>query len=75
VAQQKGFHELVFFGDFIEFSQNGFGTSEKKIRENAEEIHKMVRATLRGLSFIWDKGNEDQVLDIIAKEFNRQAAR
>jgi hypothetical protein len=37
VAQQKGFHELVFFGDFIEFSQNGFGTSEKKIRENAEE--------------------------------------
>jgi NitT/TauT family transport system substrate-binding protein len=69
VAQQKGFHELVFFGDFIEFPQNGFGTSEKKIHENPDEIHKMVRATLRGLIFIWDKRNQDQVLDIITKEF------
>jgi NitT/TauT family transport system substrate-binding protein len=69
MAQQKGFQELVFFGDFIEFPQNGFGTSQKKIRENPDEIQKMVRATLRGLMFIWDKRNEDQVLDIIAKEF------
>jgi len=67
-AQQRGFHELIFFGDLIEFPQNGFGTSEKKIRENPEEIFKMIRATLRGLMFIWDKKNQDQVLDIIMKE-------
>lgn len=67
-AQQRGFHELIFFGDLVEFPQNGFGTSEKKIRENPEEIFKMVRATLRGLMFIWDKNNHDQVLDIIMKE-------
>ena len=67
-AQQRGFHELIFFGDLIEFPQNGFGTSEKKIRENPEEIFKMIRATLRGLMFIWDKRNQDQVLDIIMKE-------
>jgi hypothetical protein len=48
----------------VEFPQNGFGTSEKKIRENPEEIFKMVRATLRGLMFIWDKKNQDQVLDV-----------
>ncbi|HLN85528.1 MAG TPA: hypothetical protein VK200_03680 [Candidatus Limnocylindrales bacterium] len=29
----------------------------------------MVRATLRELTFIWDKRNQDQVLDIIVKEF------
>ena len=68
LAQQKGFHELIFFGDFIEFPQNGFGTSDKKIRENPEEIYKMVRATLRGLQFLWDKKNQEQVLDIIMKE-------
>ena len=68
LAQQKGFHELIFFGDLIEFPQNGFGTSEKKIRENPEEILKMVRATLRGLKFIWDKKNHEQVLEIIMKE-------
>ena len=67
-AQQRGFHELIFFGDLVEFPQNGFGTSEKKIRENPEEVFKMVRATLRGLMFIWDKKNQDQVLDVIIKE-------
>jgi NitT/TauT family transport system substrate-binding protein len=68
IAQQRGFHELIFFGDLIEFPQNGFGTSEKKIRENPDEILKMVRATLRGLMFLWEKKNQDQVLDIIMKE-------
>ena len=68
IAQQRGFHELIFFGDLIEFPQNGFGTSEKKIRENPDEILKMVRATLRGLMFLWDKKNQDQVLEIIMKE-------
>ena len=68
IAQQRGFHELIFFGDLIDFPQNGFGTSEKKIRENPDEILKMVRATLRGLMFLWDKKNQDQVLDIIMKE-------
>jgi ABC-type nitrate/sulfonate/bicarbonate transport system substrate-binding protein len=67
-AQQRGFHELIFFGDLVEFPQNGFGTSEKKIRENPDEILKMVRATLRGLMFIWDKKIQDQVLDVIMKE-------
>jgi NitT/TauT family transport system substrate-binding protein len=68
IAQQKGFRELIFFGDLVEFPQNGFGTSDKKIRENPEEILKMIRATLRGLIFVWDKKNQEQVLDIIIKE-------
>jgi NitT/TauT family transport system substrate-binding protein len=68
LAQQKGFHELIFFGDFIEFPQNGFGTSDKKIRENPDEVYKMTRATLRGLQFLWDPKNREQVLDIIMKE-------
>jgi NitT/TauT family transport system substrate-binding protein len=67
-ARQRGFEELVFFGDLIEFPQNGFGTSEKKIRESPEEVFRMVRATLRGLMFLWDKNNQDQVLEIIMKE-------
>ncbi|MGH7767431.1 MAG: ABC transporter substrate-binding protein [Candidatus Binatia bacterium] len=68
LAQQKGFHELIFFGDFIEFPQNGFGAAEKKLRENPDEVYKMVRATLRGLQFIWDKKNHEPALDIIMKE-------
>ncbi|HYA28476.1 MAG TPA: ABC transporter substrate-binding protein, partial [Acidobacteriota bacterium] len=44
LAQQKGFRELIFFGDSVEFPQNGFGTSEKKLKDNPEEVYKMVRA-------------------------------
>jgi NitT/TauT family transport system substrate-binding protein len=68
LAQQKGFRELLFFGDSIEFPQNGFGTSEKKLKENPDEVFRMLRATLRSLMFIWDKKNRDQVLDVIARE-------
>jgi NitT/TauT family transport system substrate-binding protein len=67
LARQKGFNELAFSADFIEFPQNGFGTSSKKIKENPEEVHRMVRATLRGLIFVSDKKNKDSSLDIIMR--------
>jgi len=34
IAHEKGYNELLFLGDVVEFPQNGFGTSEKRIREN-----------------------------------------
>ena len=69
LARQKGFNELAFSADFIEFPQNGFGTSTKKIKENPEEVHRMVRATLRGLMLVSDKKNKDASLDIIMKNW------
>ncbi|MGE5305091.1 MAG: ABC transporter substrate-binding protein [Alphaproteobacteria bacterium] len=69
LAQQRGYNELLFLGDFAELPQNGFGTSEKKIRESPDEILKMIRATLRGLQFIWEDKNREEVLDIIMKEW------
>lgn len=69
IAAHKGYNELIFLGDAVEFPQNGFGTSEKKIRENPDECQRMVRATLRGLMFLWDKKNQEQVLDVILKQY------
>ncbi len=68
IAQRKGFRELIFFGDQVEFPQNGFGTSEKKLKENSDEVYRMVRATLRGLAFSWDKKNHDQLIEMIMRE-------
>ena len=69
IALEKGYNELIFAGDVVEFPQNGFGTSEKKIRENADEVYRMVRATLRGLQFVWDKNNQEAVTNILMKQW------
>jgi ABC-type nitrate/sulfonate/bicarbonate transport system substrate-binding protein len=70
VALEKGYNELLFLGDIVEFAQNGFGTSNKRIRENPDEVYRMVRATVRGLQFIWDKNNNDAVTNILMKQWN-----
>ena len=77
IALEKGYNELIFLGDVVEFPQNGFGTSQKRIRENPDEVYRMVRATLRGLMFIWDKNNHEAVLDVLMKQWkvnNRKMA-
>jgi NitT/TauT family transport system substrate-binding protein len=69
IALEKGFNELVFAGDVVEFPQNGFGTSEKKLKENPDEVYRMVRATLRGLQFVWDPNNRDAVTNVMMKQW------
>ena len=69
MALERGYNELAFAGDIVEFPQNGFGTSEKKIRENPDEVYRMVRATLRGLQFIWDKSNQEAVTNVLMKQW------
>ncbi|MPZ75327.1 MAG: hypothetical protein GEU77_02275 [Deltaproteobacteria bacterium] len=69
IAAQKGFNELIFLGDVVEFPQNGFGTSEKKIREDPDEVYRMVRATLRGLQFVWEPSNREALIDIVGKQW------
>jgi len=75
IALERGYNELVFAGDVVEFPQNGFGTSEKKIRENPDEVYRMVRATLRGLQFVWDKGNQEAVTNIVRKQWKINDSR
>jgi NitT/TauT family transport system substrate-binding protein len=70
LALQRGFNELALSADHIEFPQNGFGASMKKIKENPDEIQRMVRATLRGLMFVAESKNKEACLDIIMKNWN-----
>ena len=68
-AQQQGYPELAFAADYIRFPQNGFGTTEKKIQENPDDIYHMIRATMRGLMFVTDPKNKDETIDLIMKEW------
>jgi NitT/TauT family transport system substrate-binding protein len=69
IALDKGYNELLFVGDIVNFPQNGFGASVKKIQESPEEVYGMVRATLRGLVFSLDNRNRDEVINIILKQW------
>jgi NitT/TauT family transport system substrate-binding protein len=67
-AKAKGFNELAFMGDIAQFPQNGFGATEKKIRENPDEIYRMVRASLRGLLFMAEPKNREEIVQIVMKQ-------
>ena len=69
IAVDKGYNELLFLGDIVNFPQNGFSASVKKIQENPEEVYGMVRATLRGLMFSSDNRNRNETINIILKQW------
>ena len=69
IALHKGYNELIFLGDVVNFPQNGFGTSLTRIQQQPDEVYRMVRATLRGLMFVMDDANRDQARDIMMKQW------
>src|SRR5437867_11872905 len=69
IAVDKGYNEILFIGDIVNFPQNGFGASVKKIQESPDEVHGMVKGTLRGLMFSMDPHNREEVINIIMKQW------
>ncbi|TMA60522.1 MAG: ABC transporter substrate-binding protein [Deltaproteobacteria bacterium] len=75
IALHKGYNELIFLGDVVNFPQNGFGTSVARIQQQPEEVYKMVRATLRGLLFVTDESTREQTRDIMMKQWRVSDAK
>jgi len=69
IAMEKGYGELLFLGDVVNFPQNGFGALVKRIQDNPNEVYAMVRATLRGFIFSLDPRNREDVINIIMKQW------
>jgi ABC-type nitrate/sulfonate/bicarbonate transport system substrate-binding protein len=69
IAREKGYNELLFLGDVVEFAQSGFGTTEKRIRENPEEVYRMVRAQLRSVNFLLDRSRQSEIVEMIMKRW------
>ena len=67
ILKQEGYHEIAFVGDAVEFASNGYTTTEKRIKENTQEVKKVVRSIYRGLRFA--KENSDETVKIIEKEW------
>jgi NitT/TauT family transport system substrate-binding protein len=67
MLKRDGFNELSFVGDVVEFASNGYTTTEQRIRENPQEVKKVVRALYRGLRFA--KDNPEGTIGVIQKEW------
>jgi len=58
LLKQKGFNELLFLGDAIEFPSNGFATTERKLTAERVQVKRMLRALYRGLIFARERAAE-----------------
>ena len=71
ILKQEGYNELAFVGDAVDFASNGYTTTEKRIKENSQEVKKVVRSIYRGLRFA--KENPEETIEIIEKEWKIKA--
>ena len=51
LLKQKGFRELLFLGDAVEFPSNGYATSDRQLTEKRDLTKRVLRALYRGLTF------------------------
>ncbi len=68
IAKQLGFRILTYFGDHVEQSLSGIGTSDKMLRERPEIVKKVLRATLQSLRYVQQRPTE--TTQYIGKEWN-----
>ena len=69
LAVDRGYNELLFVGDIVNFPQNAIGASVKRIQESPDEVYGMVRAALRALNFVLEPRNRDEVITIVMKQW------
>ena len=72
MAKQMGYRTLAYFGDYVEQSLSGVGTSNKMIRERPDLVKRMLTATIKSLRFIQQRPAEST--QFIAKEWSVDAA-
>ena len=72
MATQMGYRTLAYFGDYVEQSLSGVGTSDKMIRERPDLVKRMLTATIKSLRFIQQRPAEST--QFIAKEWSVDSA-
>lgn len=62
-AEKLGFRTLVHMRDIMEVPFAGIGAATKKLESRADQVRKMVRASLRGLAYA--KANRRESIELI----------
>ena len=72
MATQMGYRTLAYFGDYVEQSLSGVGTSDRMIRERPELVKRMLSATIKSLRFIQQRPADS--IQFISKEWSVDSA-
>lgn len=72
MGTQMGYRTLAYFGDYVEQSLSGVGTSDRMIRERPELVRRMLTATIKSLRFIQQRPGES--IQFISKEWSVDAS-
>jgi NitT/TauT family transport system substrate-binding protein len=72
MAKEMGYGTLAYFGDYVEQSLSGVGTSDRMIRERPDLVRRMLIATIKSLRFIQQRPAEST--QFITKEWGVDAA-
>jgi NitT/TauT family transport system substrate-binding protein len=72
MLKQRGFRELLFLGDAMEFPSNGFTTTERRLTEHRDQVKRLLRAFYRGLLFSRD--NPEESIKIVEREWKLDPA-
>lgn len=67
LLKQKGFRELLFLGDAVEFPSNGYATSDRQLTEKRDLTKRVLRALYRGLTFAQERADES--IQLIEREW------
>ena len=68
MAEHEGLNNLVWLGDLLgDVPSNGLSTTIKKLRENSDQVHRMLRASVR--SMIYTREHRQEALPLLMKEF------
>ena len=71
-GKQLGYRTLAYFGDYVEQSLSGLGTSDKMIRDRPELVRRMLSAMIKSLRFIQQRPAD--TIQFIAREWGVDAA-
>jgi NitT/TauT family transport system substrate-binding protein len=70
-AQRLGFHELAWTADYLHRSQAGLVTTDQRLRDQPDEVRRMIRATLRSIAYTI--GHPAESVAFVTREFGVEA--
>ncbi len=69
--KRKGFNILARSSDYIQLWSVGLIALTKRIKENPNQVKKMIRASLKALFYTRDREKREEMIEFIVKEWGR----